>query len=84
MKLDTMEVGPRTILMSDGAPVLVTLMMRESGSTPARIKATLVASVEDEDDGSVGILPLPFAEPIIAPPGRRPRGYTPEWRLEMN
>jgi hypothetical protein len=66
----------RTILEQAGAPVLVQMVTREATTAPegTRVKATLVALVQTDEETAV--LPLPFAQT-----GGR---FTPEFRLEMN
>jgi len=78
--VEKLENG-RTILLIDGKPALVELVMRES-ETPARVKAALV--IKTVDDDGVSLTPLPFAEPIMGANGYKPNGYTPDFRLEMN
>lgn len=73
----------RTMLTMDGQPMLVGMVLREATSAHARYKAALVLPVKDESGD--GIVPLPFAVPTMGgPAGRKLRGFTPEWRLEMN
>lgn len=57
-------------------PVFVDLRMRKATTTPkgTRIKCVLVA-----DDSKL----MPFAQATVATSGK-PRGWTPEFRLEMN
>lgn len=74
----------RTILADDaGVPMLVQLAMRPSQSAPNRVKAALVIPTLDAD-GAEGIAPMPFAQAIIGSHGKSPRGWTPEFRLELN
>lgn len=73
MKLD--KHADRTILVDKGAPVRVSLMMREATTAPARIKAVFVIAVAD-DDGALTAVPMPFTQA-----GRKP---TFEFRMEMN
>lgn len=73
MKLEKHE--GRTILTHDGAPVRVWLQMREATTAPARIKAVLAVSMED-DEGVTHAVPMPFTYT-----SRKP---TFEFRLEMN
>jgi hypothetical protein len=80
--MQNLKVQGRTILLDDeGQPIQVGIVMRQSASAPARIKACLVTPTHD-DEGNEGIVPLPFAVPIMG--SRKPRGFTPEFRLEMN
>jgi hypothetical protein len=83
MNIKHLEVGPRTILTDDGEPVLVQLAMRESTTAPSRIKAVLALPTTN-DDGSEGIMPMPFAQAVMAEPGKKARGFAVEFRLEMN
>lgn len=83
MNIKHLEVGPRTILTDNGQPMLVQLAMRESETAPGRIKAILALPIHD-DEGTEGLMPMPFAVPVMAPEGKKPRGFTPEFRLEMN
>lgn len=80
--MDSMKMGPRSILTVNGEPVLVGLVMRPSTTAPSRVKAALVIPVEQ--GGKQGVAPLPFAQAVVAEKGKRPRGWTPEFRLEMN
>jgi hypothetical protein len=81
--MKNLKVGPRTIFTDHGEPVLVSLAMRPATTAPGRVKAILCVPTLDED-GTEGIAPLPFAQPIMAPDGKQPTGFTPEFRLEMN
>lgn len=83
MELKHRKVGPRTMMTFKGQPVQIGLVMRPSASAPSRIKAALVMAATT-DEGDEGIVPLPFAQATIAPRDRKPRGYTPEFRLELN
>lgn len=80
----------RSIMIDDeGEPVLVTIGLRPSTTAPARIKAVLGILTEG-DDGETDMVPLPFAQAIIGVGetntgrARKPNGWTPEFRLEMN
>lgn len=81
----------RTMLLVDGLPANVILMMRKSTTAKTRIKATL--SVITDSDGApmtkaaidaadgnakITLAPMPFAQ------AAKGRGWTPEFRLEMN
>lgn len=76
----------RTMLMSDpadgncqlGMPVLVKLTMRQATTAHGRVKAALVIPVEGEP------VPMPFAEAVTCGCKKKPHGWTPEFRLEMN
>lgn len=102
MKVKTLDHG-RTILLHDGKPALVALSLRDSETAPGRQKASLVVPCDangvpvnpkDDMSGVVGVLPMPFAEPIIGTEDpapcphcgkdvcTTPNGFTPEWRLE--
>jgi len=83
MKIENLEVGHGTILLTDGEPIQVALAMRPSTTSPTRIKAVLAATVED-DEGNMGLMPMPFAQAVMAGPNAMPSGWTPEFRLEMN
>lgn len=83
MNIEHREVGQGTILLDGGEPVQVGLVMRQSTTSPTRIKAILAATVED-DEGNMGLVPMPFAQAVMAAPDRMPSGFTPEFRLEMN
>lgn len=83
MKVQKMENG-RTMLTLEGEPLLVKLALRESTTSPTRIKACLFL------DATPTAVPLPFAQAVIGT-GKRsngkdktPNGWTPEFRLEMN
>lgn len=72
--MKVMKHEGRTILTEDnGQPALVELAMRPATTAHGRIKAVL----------TIGDVPLPFAAPVISLTGA-PRGFTPEFRLEMN
>lgn len=83
MNVQNKQIGPRTLMTIDGEPVPVSLVMRQSSTAPSRIKCILAITVEAED-GEMGIAPLPFAVPVVTVDGKKPRGFTPEFRLEMN
>jgi hypothetical protein len=62
-------------------PVLVQMGMRAATTAHGRVKAALLAEVEQ--DGEKGVVPMPFAQATIMPKKGK-GGFTPEFRLEMN
>ena len=75
----------RTILMTDeGMPALMQLTMREATTAAGRVKCALVTIENADDPDTRKIFPMPFAVPVMTPDGKKPRGFTPEFRLEMN
>jgi hypothetical protein len=82
MKVENMEIGPRTMMVADGKPMPVTLMMREAASAPGRVKAKFVLATQDPK-GEVTVVPMPLAQATLGV-GGKPRGYATEFRLEMN
>lgn len=83
MDVKNKQIGPRTMMTIDGEPVPVSLVMRQSSTAPSRIKCVLAITVEAED-GEMGIAPMPYAVPVVTTDGKKPRGFTPEWRIELN
>lgn len=83
MQLKNLEVGPRTILTDNGRPLLLQLALRESTTAPGRVKAMLAVAVQD-NNGTDGLLPMPFAQATIAAKGSKPSGFNTEWRIELN
>lgn len=87
---NTKVADGRTMMTLNGQPVLVGIATREATTAPGgtRLKAALVIPVIDGDGGVEGVAPLPFAQatmPVLVKGKiRAPRGFTPEFRLEMN
>jgi hypothetical protein len=77
-KVQNMKIGPRTMVTLNGQPVLCGLVMRTATSAPSRVKAALVVPTEGKN-GEKGVAPMPFAGATMGG-----KGWTPEFRLELN